>query len=272
LQPVSSWKNAPEIFIQVQDGAIVLKNSGKGSGWASPEITLGLAQNTMLDLQIASIKNGVLSLQVEWLGADGTFIKAVSLIDHAKAAASLSLRLADFRPKEKRAYQFKLKFWLEGKDAEAVFSEFLIHVPRAWRVAGTRTLVSYTPHSAFTSEEGVAVDNDEASLGLRLDGETSAGLIFSERVAYQPKGMCMLEVLEVSGSVSVDALCYDTKGAFLKSVELIHEADEPGAYESGFPVVEERVPEGTVSIAWRIKPVGKKAAAKVSLFDYGVAP
>ncbi len=250
-----------------------MQNGDKAYGWAAPEMVFGLAENTLLDVQLASVKNGTLGVQIEWIGADENFIKASNLLQHSSSNSLLNVRLIDFRPPEKRPYKFRLKVWVEGKDSEIVLSRLLVHASRAWKHPGTNLIQTYKPDSTFSSEEGVAVDVDEDSLGMKLDGNVSqAGIIFSDKVVYHPKGTCMLELLDVEGGVSVDAMCYDGKGMFLKSVEVIHEAGEPGLYESSFNILEERVPAGTALVAWRVQPVGKGASARVLGLYYGVVP
>ena len=81
----------------------------------------------------------------------------------------------------------------------------------------------------------------------------------------------MLDVGPMQGSVSLQALCWDDSGSFLKAIDLMKDVLEGGTYETPFSSYAKQFPAGTKQISFKLWLGGKEpASAWVQGVFYGV--
>ena len=180
--------------------------------------------NSLLNLSVKETHAGQLGVQLELVREDGNFIGAVSILQQAKGGASVSDKpLSKYFPEGEKPSKCRLKFWIEGRNAEVVISKASIVAPREWRKPGTKFVKAFTDTAAFNADPGIKVRADAGRLVAELEPNTGySAFVLTDKVPYNRKGVALVDVLAIrGGTFTVQALCWNNEGTFLKSVDLI---------------------------------------------------
>lgn len=128
----TQWKTAQGISASVESDALVLRSKDADFGWAAADDSVPLQDGATLDVAVKEAKNGQLVVQIEWLKQDGSFLKAVDVLKEARTGAKIAARkLTDFLPEGEKPKKLRLKFWVEGKNAEVQIAKAVIRAPKA---------------------------------------------------------------------------------------------------------------------------------------------
>jgi hypothetical protein len=270
--PSAEWQLAEGVTSQVIDGVLMIRNAGSFC-WATPGAQLPYDPDASVVLTVDSVGGGTVSVQAEWFKADGGFISATPVLERAKSGAAVEGRkLSEFAPKDAKPAKFRLKFWVEGKGAIVRFSRASIRAHRAWHNPKTETLAAFSG-TAEISEEGLKVEKRKDALEVTLpEGKAYASFLFKSKVRRDPGGVVMLDLARVQGgALSVQAVCFDMKDGFIKSVDLLKGANEPGLYEIPLSAYADQF-NGVSRIMFKVWMEGAKASASLGGLFYGVAP
>ena len=227
-----------------------------------------------------------LTVQVEWIDASGQLIEAVKALEGAQATKGLDSRVVtDFLPASglghDRIKKFRLKLWLRGeneKKRSASITNFRITTDRRWRAKGDVKLVhTYDGSSKIEPDKGIAAKPQSSDAGAPILFTIDPGTPFSaatltHRAAYDPAGVVMLDIGQMRGSVTLQALCWSESGEFLKAVDLMKDVLETGTYETPFTAYAKQIPPATKQVSFKLWLGGKQEPyAWLQGIFYGVA-
>ncbi len=276
--PASAWKTAKGITVAVEDRVLVLRSGDIDHGWATTGEQLPICPGAALDIEVGQATNGQVGVQAEWFTGSGTFLGRSDLLKEGKRGTTLTrCSLAERAPREGYPRQFALKFWIEGRDAELRITRAIVHAPLAWRKPDRRLVFAYKPDARFASDPGMSVRADAAALAATLDSAAPySSFVLEQRVAYDPKAVLLLDLQTLHGGVlSVQALCWDRDGAFLRAVDLIKDVAEAGVVEFPFNLVTDPFPSETRQLSFKVWLSGTESrvrSARIGGLYYGVAP
>lgn len=284
-----AWQTEKGVTAKVEDGALVMKTGDIAFGSAASEnfitidpkdalATISAAfPKTPLALEIVlrEVKGGTASVQAEWLRQDGSFIKATPVLAATTAPLTQKeIRLLASAPGADRPARFRLKFWLEGRNARAVYDKVLITAPRRWHRSGTTLIQAYDADSKREVDAGLTVEAAGKALQLNLSPDKEyASVALTDRAAYNANGKVLLDLAALNkGAVTVQVLCLDKDGKFLKAVDLQKDIARPGLFEIGFDLYADQFPAGTDKLAFKVWLIGKGATARIDGLFYGALP
>lgn len=269
----SQWQTAGGISATVDGGVLVLRSKEVDYGWATSSDSAPFMATATVDLEVKQCVNGQVSVQVEWLREDGSFIGAVSILKEARAGASVTgKKLSEFLPQGDKPKGFRLKFWVEGKGAEAQITKASVRFQRVWRKAETHLVKTFDAKTAFKADEGISVKAGHDLLSAALDAKTGyAAFALDGPVDFDAKGVVLLDLAKLqNGVVAVQALCWNRDGTFLKSVDLLKDVPTSGVYEVPLKALE--FPADTAKLSFKVWLAGKETSAAVAGLFYGVMP
>lgn len=273
--PLDSWKTATNITATVESGTLVVRSGEADYGWAASERRAPLLPNSRLDIEVLDVANGQLGVQVEWFKQDGSFIGFTNVLSQVKSADKVSaLDLASLVPKDPKPKQFGLKFWIEGRHAAARVTKAEVRFTRQFRNPDTRLLHRYDADSTIKPEDGVTLSPDGKTIVAALTaGKEYAAILLEERAAFDAKGVVLLDLASIhGGGLSVQAVCWNAEGTYLKSVDLIKDATASGLVEVGFKLYADQFSPGTTQVSFKIWLAGKETTARMAGLFYGIAP
>lgn len=273
--PDQQWKAEKGISVSVEPDMVVVRSGEVDFGWATPNRRAPFVKTATLDVELKQIANGQLGVQVEWFKEDGTFISYTNILQQAKSPVRLSnLKLSDLVPTGEKPKKFGLKFWIEGRNAEARISEAVAQFARSWRNAGTRTLHAYDAKASVTSDEGMEGHGENGVIVARLSNDKGySAFVLEDRADYDPNGVVMLDLEKLEGgTLTVQALCWDKDGTFLKAVDVIKDVAQVGVIEIPFTIYVDQFPKGTARVSFKIWLSGRGASATIAGLFYGVTP
>ncbi len=126
------WKTETGISAAVESGALVLRSKDADFGWAAVNESVPLRDSATIDLEVKEARGGQLVVQVEWMEQDGAFIRAVELLKPGKTGSKITARkLSEFLPEGEKPKRLRLKFWVEGRNAEIQIAQAVIRAPRS---------------------------------------------------------------------------------------------------------------------------------------------
>jgi hypothetical protein len=141
---------------------------------------------------------------------------------------------------------------------------------RTWRGSDVVTARTFALRD-FTADDGMQAECNHDTLKLGLKKVSYSNLLLNDRVDYTEAGIVRIEIAAISkGSVTLQAVCYDSAGQLLKAVDLMENIDAPGGYECPMKIY--RTPlRGAKQISFRIwLDGGEKAHAEVSGVQWGI--
>lgn len=269
----AQWKTATGITVTPGDGKLIIQSGATGYGWAAIDQALPVSATTMANFQLSDITGGKASVQAEWLRKDGSFIKATPLLSASGTAVALSSQnILKQAPEGEKPAKLKLKFWLEGRNAKATYTQASITAPRLWRTAGTTLVKLYDSATPRQADTGIDVAKDSLDVTL-TQGTDYAAFVLTDRADYKPKATVLLDLAALTGGqLTVQALCFDKDGNYLKSIDLFKDVTQPGAYEVAFDLFADQVPAETKQVSFKVWLAGHGTAAKLAGIYYGLLP
>jgi len=273
--PAARWQTATGITVGNDGNTVTLKAGDVDYGWAATEGLLPVTDTTVVDLRVKSVVNGQFNVQVEWCRADGSFLRASPLLDRTKTEANVaSKKILELAGEGERPSKFRLKFWLEGRQASAVIGNATIGFQRRWRKAETRLMKTYDAGAKTTADAGIAVETRGGVMEAKLGAGTPyAAFVLEERVATDKKGVVMIDLAGVqSGSVTVQALGWKEDGTFVASADLLKDASTAGCFEVPVALVSEKLGADAMKLSFKVWLAGGETSAQLAGIFYGVLP
>ncbi len=273
--PAAKWQTGEGVSVDVNKVGVTIRAVGVDFGWAAAPDFLPVTETTAMDLTVKQVTNGQLAVQLEWMREDGGFIGATNAFSGIRAGVSLNNRkIAEFFPEGERPKRFRFKFWLEGADAEAQLSRAVVTFKRAWRKPETRLIKTYDSYATVTPDAGTKVQalGDTLAASLGADSQYS-GFVFEDKVAYDKKGLVLLDVAALQdGVLSLQVLCWGKEGAFLKAVDLLKDNAAVGVFEVPLAIRTDDFPDAVSKISFKVWLSGKESTARIAGLYYGIAP
>ncbi len=273
LQP-AEWKLGPEMSMVQSANMLTIHAGNTDSGWVTPQYDMAFTPETLVDMEVKEVRDGRISAQVEWLQEGGEFLAAAPIFPPKGEAFSLmNQKLVELLPLTgEKPKRFRLKFWTEGKGCEAQFSRIFVHAPRLWRKENIRPLFSYEERVSLKADSGMEVRIQHGLLFARLRPlSESSSFVLKDIVPFDPQAALMLDIQTLDkGDIELHALCWDSRGQFLKELELLKEITQSGLYETAFTTF--KFPPGTSKLSFKIWLLGKEASVRISGLHYGIAP
>lgn len=273
----AEWQTAPGIAVTLTGGKLQLRGGDNDFGWAAPVASAAWQEGATVDIAIESAAAGQLTAQVEWLRGDGSFIKATQLLQGAKAGGLKDKPLSDFLPPADSAgkpRRFRLKFWLEGKNAVVALSLARVSAPRVWRSKDVTTVHVYSGDVKAQADAGLKLEKTADTLLASLEaGKEFSAFVLTDKVDYDAKGAVLLDLTKLQeGNATVQALLWDKDGNYIKGVDVLKDVNQPGLYEAAFGLYEDQFPANTKQVSFKVWLAGKETAATISGLYYGLLP
>jgi hypothetical protein len=112
------WQTAEGISVTTEDGSIVIRSTDVEFGWATTEQSEPVVADLKCDVKIAGVKDGQLTVQLEWFRENGEFLSATPLQKDIRGPVTITKPVADLLPTGEKPGRVRYKFWIEGKQAE----------------------------------------------------------------------------------------------------------------------------------------------------------
>ncbi len=263
------WGKGDGMSLQLEEKNLRIESADPPSphSWVAPQLKLPYTPQTKLEAKVKEVIRGGLVVQVEWLDAQGQFLASAAALEVKPGEdAKADLTLAELNPPA-NTKQLQLKIWLNGQDAVAEIDVLEIKLPLAWRQGGVTTKMAYDGSSTLSEEsEGLVTQVQGENLDLQLkEGVDHASFLFPDRVEYAATDAVMLYLPSlVGGNMTVQAVCWDAKGNYLKSVDLFKDVAKSGVYEVPFSIYADQVPEATRQVSFKVWLMGQKASASLA--------
>lgn len=273
--PLKDWKSGEGMTLNIQAGELELTSEQPASprSWVAPKVTLPYSPDTKLQASVKELTSGNLVVQLEWLNDQGNFIASSEAMQVVPGEEkSMEVMLSDLNP-PKGTSQVQLKLWLNGEGAIAEVDALLLKTPLLWRQSGLKTSTVYDGTSTLDERsEGLTVSPQSDELIVKLtDGVDHGSFVFSEKTDYSAAGAVMLYLAQLEdGKMTVQALCWDAQGKFLKSVDLFKDVAKSGLYEVPYSIYADQIPEGTAQVSFKVWLLGIKANAVLGSLLVGV--
>ncbi len=269
--PADRWQTATGVTVTATGDALVLRCAADG-GWATFEEHLPFVSTAVAGIAIPQARNGQLALQVEWFREDGSFIGPADALRDAKAGTDQTLELARFQPAGESPKTFRLKFWVEGRDAEIHLAKAVVSFQRTWRKPGTKLVKAYRDGAKHTPDPGLTVRADAEGFHAQVAPDTSfSAFLLEDRVDYDPGAVVLIDLADVrAGGVSVQALCWKSDDTQLKPVDLIKDVTTAGVYEIPLRALDGRFDPETKKLSFKIWLAGQASTAQIAGLFYGV--
>lgn len=259
--------------------ALVLKTDNTDSGWVTAKQRLPFTDSATLNLSVLRTVNCQVLVQVEWFRDDGTSFLAVSDLYQGGGDKPVNqiLPLSKFLPTlpgDEKPAKFRLKFWVNGKNAVVYLTQAIIHVQRVWKQADMQTMRAYSPDDAVVEDEGIEYKTDHGSFSAHLLPETStASIIFWDKINLNATGVIMFDLESIqNGNVNVHVLCWNDRNEFLKEVSITSNIESAGLYEIPIRDHQQDFPVETARMSFKVWLTGKEASVRLSGIYYGVSP
>ncbi|MBV9463398.1 MAG: hypothetical protein JO317_04130 [Verrucomicrobiae bacterium] len=273
--PTGRWDKSANLNLEVRDRTLIFQNASGEVGWATVEARTPYTGREIVQIQVDRAARSKVVIQCEWFNADGVFLEGTDVFRGLEGmAVRWRVELKDFVPAKGTPASFRLKFWLEGAGAEARLSEALVGRSISWTVPGTRIVRSYRGNDPIEPDDGLGARGSNTGIVLHLQGETkSAGLSLPQRSPFSSKGSAMIQIADLqSAKVTVQALCWDRSGSFLRAVDLLRGVDRTGPEESLFRDHASDFPAETSQVSFKIWLEGADGSAEIRGLDYAVTP
>jgi len=273
--PLAQWELEKGISAKIENNALTLRSGDADFGSAAPREHARFQESATADIEIKNVAVGQMVIQVEWLREDGTLVSAPSLVERTKTAVNLTgKKLADVLPKGEAPKKFRLKFWVEGRGAEAQITKAVVRFRRAWRKADTKLVKAFDGGTPFKADPGMSAQANQKDIVAKLEPKTGfSAFYWTEKVAYDPNGVVLLDLATLQGGVmSLQALCRGEGDADLRAIDLIKDAPAAGMYEVPLKRFQDQAPSGTKELVFKFWLAGNEAIACVSGLFYGMAP
>jgi hypothetical protein len=140
--------------------------------------------------------------------------------------------------------------------------------PIQWHAKG---IVSTTEAQLnhYERDQWINVDPQDEGLHIELPRNGYSEVLMTDRFDYSEKAVMQVNLTQIKGSFSVQAVCYDGDGKVFTSVDLLEYIESPGKYE--VPMKIYRTPlKGTKKIGFRFWLAGDRATATVASLSYGI--
>lgn len=268
--PAAQWQSATGLTVSSDGNVLTLKTGDVDYGWAATDGLLPVTDTTFVELIVKRVANGQLKAQVEWCRADGSFLRAAPLDAHGKAP----VKLVSLAGEGDKPSKFRLKFWLEGRNASAEIEKAIIGFERRWRKSDTKLIKTFDAGAKVTAEAGVAVEARDGELAAKLAAGTPyAAFVVEERVALDPKGVVMVDVAGVeNGAVTVQALGWREDGTFVQSADLLKDVSAAGSYEVPVALVSDKLGVDATKLSFKVWLAGGETSARLAGLFYGILP
>lgn len=277
--PIDQWEAAAGTMVARDQNALVLKTDNNDSGWITTKQRLPFTDTAALSLSIMRTVNCQVLVQVEWFREDGTSFLACSDLYQGGGDKPVNqiLPLAKFLPSlpdNEKPAKFRLKFWVNGKNAVAYLTQAIIHVQRVWKQADMQTMRAYTPDDAVVEDPGIEYKTDHGSFSAHLLADTTtASIIFWDKINLNATGVIMFDLEAIqNGNVNLHVLCWNDRNEFLKEVSITPNIEAAGLYEIPIREHQQDFPTETARMSFKVWITGKETSVRLSGIYYGVAP
>lgn len=270
------WESSDPITITTDGNNVIAKLGDVDNSWLSTQNKYPLSDNTTLDIQCSG---GAVGMQFEWFTSRGQFISATNVLkasDFAQGKQHLNVNEhipADIREKVRI---FRPKYWLYGNNSVVTITDFAIKSPRQFRTKGLTLDHKWEAPCKLSPDPVLTVKQDTGLIELSLNPSAKhAGLVFEDRVAYDAKGVMMLDIhsipLDQPGtSLAIQTICWDDKGNYLTSIDMIKSMNKAGTYEIAPSAYGSAIPENTVKISFKVWIWGNNAQCKLNGIYWGL--
>lgn len=275
----ADWETAESLQLFAAEGQLELIHHGAETGWAAPTTRWMFDQDATLSVHVAELGNAEITVQAEWMAADGRFLGAANVIDRiTESDVRLDVKLTPLLPKtssdQPQPTMMRLKLWMGGDGGKAVIDELTVHSPRRWQDKKIKTVTTMAPTAKLTPDEGMIAAPEHQTLAMKLKSPHKfAGLVMGEAVPFDLKSAVMLDVSWLTkGRVSLQAVCFDPQGRHIGEVDLMKEIDQPGLYEAPLSIYRSQFPEQVKTIQFKLWLGGAGAETRVAGIRLGAAP
>lgn len=267
------WDKPDTLELVPSENQFIIKLGNQDHAWLSTIKRYPLSPATTLSLNIASTQA---MLQLEWFTSADQFLgatdvlKAEALSTGLQSVDVMAQLPADLQGKAKR---FRPKFWLFVKESTHTIKEFSITARRSFRKNDVLPQHVWLPKSKLTADAPLTLKLEGDMLHITMNKEVDhAGLVFEDRVDYNPRGTVMIDILSITPQtgLTVQLLCWDETGKYIQCVDLLKNLKKEGTFEISPGVFGSAIPAGTAQISFKVWVLGKDAQCTLGGLFWGV--
>jgi hypothetical protein len=278
LPRAGDWERHDSVTPQLDGGTLRLRHTGVEVGWIVARARFAIDESAVLHLSVPQISGGDLSVQIEWFDEGSAFLGASTALDRInESGVQTRVKLGEVMGaaiRRKQPQSARVKVWIAGDAAQATIDRLEITWPRKWNKPQTTLVQALPANTSVKPDAGLTTAVDGDAIAMKLDAGTPySGLVLEPMLPLNPQGVVLLDLAALQGRVSLQLVCFDANGVYLKSIDVMKEIDMAGLYEVPLSIYRSALPQGATTFQFKLWLAGEGAPrAHLASIHYGQRP